>query len=416
MKRLFGISLLAVAATVGFSSVSKASVWETRAHWSLDYEMKFGAFIAQTPLDIFQRQDTPYGNMPTDCADAAYTLRIIFASQEGLPVNFASSVGPLSNEMRDFDNLPDGPQRIRAFINRVRAKTDTGTLMNETYSIAVNRQSVRPGTMLIRSPTFAAGASSTYQSGHAYIIQSVPANGILRLISSTVPIAVRELMVRNGIVFAPMNKMGGFRAWKWSDSNQRPYASEEQFTFAKWRPDSFRDTQLWWNWQTTVVQHLRTRPSTATEDLNLEVENMNAVLSERARMVTDAWNLYQKRYGGRGCMNDSDYEDYSTPSRDSGIQTEIQYLDVAIRRYAYEVMRRGDSIEARNQMYAKIRFPIDAFGNTISAKEVRDAFIVNKTKVLMISEPEHSPAVRWGFEVLPENQAPCPNRISKYLR
>lgn len=225
---------------ISFAATSEAAVWTTRAQWSEQKEKEFAKFINELPLDFFSRPGTPYSGIATDCADAAYVLRTIFAYENGLPVDFENwEKKDLSNTTSNYDHLEAGLPRLKKFMSDLRWSTDTSTLLRETYPIAINRDSVRPGSMFLHMPKKGEGPK-VYASAHVFYIQNVSASGLVTYISSTVPVAVRNLNARNGYVFTPFNVNSGYRAWKWPNTGTqavetRLHGSLEQFRLGNWK-------------------------------------------------------------------------------------------------------------------------------------------------------------------------------------
>lgn len=394
---------LILASLMFGASSAHAAVWETRNRWSLEYEARFGQFIRDIDLEIFRRPGSPWAGIPTDCADLAYTLRIIFAAQEGLPVRFQGGKGPLSNEINDFDSISDPVKRVRKFIAHVNYYTSTFSLTNDTYPIAINRQSLHPGTLFLH-PMGSQQVPLTYRPGHAYYIQDVAENGIIRYLSSTVPAKVRGLDVRNGILFAPMEQTGGYRAWIWPDSNQRPFLSGEQFEMGGWRPKSYRDYNLWGAWQEAIIARISSRPATAQEQFNAQYENILGLVKNRVLAVNEGWKVYLQKYSPGQCMSAKDYDSYSTPTRDQKLQSELQDFEIATSYYAAAL---GTTPE---EVYSRIRFQVIR-GKVIDLNQIRRALLTDTA--LVISEPEHSPEVRWGLEE--QGRWPCPERAKSYV-
>lgn len=424
------ISRILVTGALAFAATSEAAVWETRAQWSERAESEFAKFINELPLDFFSRPGTPYSDIPTDCADAAYVLRTIFAYERGLPVDYMNWDGKdLSNHTNDFDKYEAGIPRLRRFLNQVRLSTDTGTLLRETYPIAINRASVRPGAMFLHSPRRGEGPK-VYASAHVFYVQNVSSSGLVTYISSTVPVAVRNLNARNGYVFTPFNENSGYRAWKWPGTmNQaletRLNGSEEQFRLGNWRTFSElpmgsdggrsalqRQMQVW---TAAVRERIKGsgsgRAINPTEELNAVIGNILGGVNDRIKIVQDGWRAYQRNYGGRGCMNEGDYDNYSTPSRDTRIQHELMYLEPAATRY---VRSKGATNvkTALRRLYAQYRFEVMP-GVYADLNQITEAFMT--TKAISISEPEHPPLARWGLTgTMVKSQWACPQRASQY--
>lgn len=388
MRRILPVFLFLVIA-----QSASAAVWPTTNRWSMAYEEKFSEMIAQVSMGVFTDPNSAWKGISTDCADAAYTLRVIFAARNGLPVNFSG----LSNETSQFDSISDSTQRVRRFITAVNLATNTRTIVNDTYPIAINRRAIRAGALFVH-PEGGASVHITYRPGHVYYLRDVADNGVITYFSSTVPAMVRNMDVRYGISFAPYYRTSGYRAWKWPDSSERPNYSEEQYSMAGWSANQFGNWELADRWQAAIQQRLASRGATDYERMDAAAKNAMSAIRSRATIVQAGWRVYQSRYGGQGCMSAADYDGYSTPTRDVKIQEELQNF----RTYA---QRAGGLAQASARYRVEI-LP----GYTVSINDLWDAFM--SRKVLAVSEPEHSPEVRWGLAE--QGQWPCPHRRKQY--
>lgn len=402
---------------------AKASVWQTTRHWDLGAEQEFGEWIRLLPLDVFSNPQSRYHGISTDCGDAAYVLRIIFAYEHGLPVRFQNSPD-LSNSTTRFDSLAAGSPlrgklsaRIRSFIDLVRNRTSTEALANDTYPIEISRQSLRSGAMLLHAASnHDASVPATYRSGHVYYIQSVNyQNGMIRYMGSTVPEAVRSLSVRYGTWYVPQETDSGYRAWKWPDSYDQPFASNEQFRIGDWRPRSFGEGHLEESWQEAVQARIRSRKITPSENYAAVESNLRSALQERSTAVLEGWDYYAKNYSAGQCMEEPDYEDYSTPSRDTKLQKELNYYRTASIGYL-ELMRKNGQVRSDVSFKDQVRGMFERFvfepipGTKMNYLQLWKAFMTDT--VYDISEPEHSPKVRWGLT--PQGRWPCPERRAQY--
>lgn len=405
------LAMALMALTGLMTSAAHAAVWTTEARWSPAAEAKFGEFIRRLDLKIFEKETGDWGRIPTDCADAAYTLRIIFAYENRLPVSFRTWQGVMSNSTNEFDDIADPVKRVRKFIAKVNYYTSTRTLVNDTYPIAIRRGVVQPGILFLH-PQGNESVPLTYRAGHVYYLQNVADNGIIRYISSTVPAAIRPLDPRNGIIFSPMDRDGGYRAWVWPDSSARPNYSEEQFEIAGWQPRAYRDGHAWYRWSDAIKERVRTRQPTPEEDIRAQLENLTVVVNNRAKVVQAGWGLYRANYNPGQCMNEKDYDAYSTPTRDVKVQIELQHFELAARRYVNSMGDAWGRDEASRlaQFNRKVFFEVLP-GVKVNVGDLNRAFLTETA--LQISEPEHAPEVRWGLSE--QGRWPCPERAKAYV-
>lgn len=412
--------LLILALSIFYTAHSRASVWVANNQWNMAYEEQFSQWIQTLPLDVFNNVNSKYYGIPTDCANAVYTLRIAFAYEHSLPIQFSKA--DLNNSNSKFDSLSDQEivdtktsatrisPRLRAFIDYVRNNTGTYSLPFDTYPVQINRQYVRPGLMFVHASS-GDNVPLTYRSGHVYYLQDVAENGMIKYIGSTVPRAVRPLAARYGIVFAPQEKGSGYRAWKWPNSNERPGYSEEQFTFANWKAAQYGNVTLWNNWQEAIQSRIRVRKITPEENFRAADANLRAALQERVTAVQEGWKYYSSNYASGQCVRGDDYESFSTSTRDVKIQQQLQDYEEHAKAYV-QTLRRGffKSSESRlKKIYSQ--FQIQVLPEvTVNFLQLWDAFMTEK--VLAISEPEHAPLVRWGLKA--QGRWPCPERAKQY--
>lgn len=406
LRNLVALILILSAVTIFASPAARADVWETKRQWDDQADEEFAQWIKGLRMDIFTAADSPYRGIPTDCAKAVYTLRMIFAYEHGLPVNFTSGQG-LTNETKQFDQIPEGLPRLLKFMSFVRAHVDTRSLVEDSYPVKINRQFVRSGAIFLHPAT--KDAPITYQAGHVYYIQDVYENGMVRYFSSTVPSAVRDLQPRIDITFAPFGKSGGFRAFKRPNSNERPgFDDVDQFSLAHWRPNGWHDGNLWVNWSKAIRRRLQLRPATVDEELHAKIENVDGYIKERTHLVERSWRVYQSKYHGQACMSAGDYDSYSTPTRDVKIQNEL--IDLKIAAVNYLVARTGTwSQAALETLFARYQWEVLP-GVKVDVNHLWTTF--ETRVVLAISEPEHSPEVRWGLQS--QDVWPCPQHKGQY--
>ena len=406
--------VLAASVAMTLSTVSHAAVWETTRQWDDAAEQEFGIWIRNLKMDIFKNPSSPYHDIATDCAHAAYTLRIIFASEHGLPIKLESTPDvDLSNDNPQFDSQPTQIAKVRRFIGLMKMHKNTDTLVDDTYPIAINRKTVHSGALFLNPANPGKDVPLSYRAGHVYYIQDVYDNGMVKYMSSTVPEAVRDLEPRYGITFAPFGTDGGYRAWKRPNTTVQPGESLEQFKFAHWFPKAYLHRgsmgSLWVRWQAEIVNRLARREMTVKEKMAYIIENVRAIVKERNFLVQSGWKLYQTKYHGNQCLSKADYDDYSTPTRDVKLQNELSDLrEVAsiVAQSTFSWSGGGDVAS----VFAQYKFEVMP-GKTVDLNQLYDTFMTDKT--LVISEPEHSPAVRWGLAA--QGKWPCPNRAKEYF-
>jgi hypothetical protein len=400
-KMLF-ISLISLTAVTGH-----AVVWDTLAAWDDEQDAAFTQWIETLTMNIFTDKASPYYGVATDCGEAAYVLRAIFAYQNGLPIDFVGDqAGDLNNSSTRFDSVNDGDERFLAFVKYLKGHVNTETLVNDSYPIAINRNFLKAGALFLHPKSSNPKVSVTFRDGHVYYVQGVMPNGMIRYFSSTVPARARQLQQRIDITFMPFETTGGYRAW---NRPGNPGESAEQFHMGGWRANDFRDQDgLWETWQAAIHQRLAQRPATINEKFNAKLFNVEGYVRERDELVRLSWALYQNKYHGNACMNAQDYDDYSTPARDVKIQSELEDLKTATQAYLTSIGRAA-SDQNVSGIFAQYSFSVA--GQTVNLNQIWTTF--ETSVVLAISEPEHSPQVRWGLET--QAHWPCPERAKNYV-
>lgn len=128
-------------------SIGQAAVWQHDHEWTEHDENAYAEWVkTKFNPEIFWRTGA-YPNVSTDCADAVYGMRMIYAFENKLPFVIRSGGGFLSNETSRYDAIQDPRARFRAFMKNVMDITNTTTLSDDTYPIEISREAITPGTM-----------------------------------------------------------------------------------------------------------------------------------------------------------------------------------------------------------------------------------------------------------------------------
>ncbi len=325
-----------------------AAVWQTKQQWNQEWENKFSEWIrTEYTTDIFMTGR--YRGIPTDCADAVYASRAIFAFENGLPFAVRDLTGSLrktkliTNEMSRFDKYPAGVPRLKKFLIYIFDMTNTKSISYDSYPVAINRESVKPGIAWIRARrtarNFFTGVSSTVQPGHAEVVKYVKDTGVIFTISSTVPQGLRHLKVTSGLVFRPTNTKVGLRKMKSPDQyykkeSELPNYSLEQYKLG-YNKKGKADLK---SWTTAVRNKLKLRDESREEMLQRYADNICAKIKERAAEVIKGENYRRKI---RRCMNEREYDLYSTPSRDKKIKDAVKELMETKYKWFYTKKKMG---------------------------------------------------------------------------
>ena len=92
-KQFLLLFLLMTLGSLGITT-TQASIWESTKIWTIEEEDRYSNWVKENwKADIFINPDSPYFAIPTDCADAAYAMRIIYAFENKLPFKIYSRAG-----------------------------------------------------------------------------------------------------------------------------------------------------------------------------------------------------------------------------------------------------------------------------------------------------------------------------------
>lgn len=403
------LPLLVVLFLFPFNYAS-AAVWNAQHQWDDNWEKRYQQWVKKNWTDdIFMNPAKPiYYKYETDCADASYAMRAMFAYEHKLPFLVRNPQRPgamISNDMSKWDNLPQG-KRMRAFLDFLADSTDTRALSHATYPIAL--ADIKPGDIYV-----APGV-------HSYQIVEVTETGIAEVMASTTPKTARFMLRTPSFPFyVPESDrmLDGYRRFKQpqrirQSAKQQPGYSDEQFRLAK-------DVDFDYVAFTDIISRkLGSRPEKPDEKTMRLLLALCMYANDRSVYVYDAlWHLQQMRQEGRQCMTKREYYDYSTPSRDKRLK---MFFD-SVRRHIDRVGRFDP--RSRPARWAKAVFAIDE-PPAGELKHLNDFCMVQMTlgeelymslrelrKNLegghLVSDPHAPLQYRWGIEKRPY-QASCP--------
>ncbi len=308
-----------------FPIISLASVWETTNYWDQNWESKFSEWMKlEVSRNIFKNPQSKWNGTKTDCADAAYAMRIIFSFENGLPFQMKNPSGArpvdgevakfLTNETNAFDNYEAGPKRVIRFIEYIGDSVGTEHLAyHDTYSTTV--QNINAGHIYI------------YQYGggtrHTYIVKDRLLDGNLILYWSTVPKAPRKLARKKGMPSGFTGRPWGFKRFKQPEFYNANYvytedtaASKEQYKILeKVGKRKVNDV---------IKKMLQLEEEDLYTGIQKYVDNACDALKDRVEVIKITEDFLQRKSGR--CMTEAEYNDYSTPGRDSAIATTISTL------------------------------------------------------------------------------------------
>jgi len=379
-----------------FCTQAQASVWNTENQWSKEWEDRYSQWV-KTDWDeqFFAKPDTPFTGLKLDCADAVYSMRIIYSYLNKLPFAMNDPSGGkkhITNEMSRFDDLPP-EKRIRSFLEFIYDIASTHSLPEDTYSAPIHRDSVRSGS-LIRTDE---------KSHHSWTIKQVLPTGIPHLIFSSRP-AKNVLLVRIGqpsmeFTFAGQldpSRHAGFRNFRRIEDLDKP----------EWQVQGYSDEQYRFpydQWQSIVKKRLAVVEESGGALLTRELELACTNARERVGNVNEGLEFLAK--AGNRCLEASEYDDYSTPSRDLRLKNSFEELRdsfSALEANPSEfsklprklVLQVQDVLSDSSWTSAQNRFcPVEITeGHFLSLGEIRRRSLENKLSI----NPHDSIDYRWG--------------------
>jgi hypothetical protein len=299
------------------------AVWPVTARWDQAAELRYSQWVEDHFHSEFFYRDTPYELIATDCADAAYGMRMVFAFENNLPYAIrqpGDAARLITQASSRFDHLPAGLIRFRAFMNWIMSITNTATLVRDTYPVSIERGQIRPGIIYLTSRT------------HAMQIVSLTQSGVIRYLESTAPREVRPMRSMLGFPHqVPADPRAGansdgFRRFKTPQDYGKserllPGYGDEQFEQAR---RFGRETLPFYEWMQT---RLAIEPE---EPRQLARRSMFAICEltyDRASAVDEAQEvLLELRQQGRRCMNAAEFDEHSTPTRDRLLMRAFEHL------------------------------------------------------------------------------------------
>lgn len=292
-----------------------AAVWKHDKEWDGRWEKHYQHWVQThwTPDKFMNASRPDYFLIPHDCADAVYLMRMIFAYENKLPFAIkdpANTSRTISNKMTRWDSEKDPVKRLRKFINYVNLAVGTRSIANDTYPVAL--ADIKPGDVYVTPGT------------HSYQITQITDTGVPVIMSSTTPMGPKFLARLTSFpFFVPEDKSyrDGYRRFIQPQNlrkplNKQPGFSLEQFELAKAKDNNFI------YFTDVMAKKLGKRPETREEKSERLINALCSFAKERTSYVTSA--IYYigniRKNTKRRCMDATEYEYYSTPSRDKRLR------------------------------------------------------------------------------------------------
>jgi hypothetical protein len=380
--------------------ITLAEVWQDTHEWDQSYETAYSQWFEKNVTPTFFTQGK-YGGIKTDCADAAYYTRAIFAYENGLPFEYSilGSQKPVTNRTARYDDTPEGLPRLKMFFEKMADYVSTQSLHLDTYPVAVRPEYIKPGTVVNHRSTGFLGTVTH----HVDMVQTVNNNGHIVYISSTLPADIRELTLTYSLRSQPEDEKTqrqGFRSWFWPQNRGKKMDvnlgySTEQYTASN-STSNYRDSSVrtFNDFDSFVKQRLKTKNISQAELEQQAAIEVCTQFSARVGIIKSG-DVYKSRIGHR-CMNAREYDDYSTPTRD----TRLRQLT---EKYIINFIGREENRSATSNLY-KIK---DKLNNFCQEQEIIDGQFMSFYDFLKImvenptslsSNPNVSIEARWGLK------------------
>ena len=399
MKPAFYIPFLAL-----FSTTAYAGVWNTSNTWDESWEQKYSEWVqSDWDVDFFEKAG-PLQGLKTDCADAVYSARVIFAAGNGLPFVMMDPTGGkkrITNEMSRFDKEVDGGKRLRSFLRYLYGVASTQSTPNDTYPVAVNRKSVKSGALILTDK----------KSHHTWLIKEVLPKGIPHLVFNSRPAQVklkrRIGQPTTGFTFQGSldpTRHAGFRAFRKPEDIGKPVFkvpgySEEQYKIPLK------------TWMKTVQSKLALVQEAPDQQMKRLWDEVCQNAKERIQAVKDGFDFLSKLVP-KVCLNATQYDDYSTPNRDQRLRESFELLDEMYLGLG------ADAQQVEERTLRDVEAALDVSKDSQSTCRIgyRDgveiglAEVYRRIKNGLISDNPHDPIqIRWGESKGPSERAKrCP--------
>jgi hypothetical protein len=354
-------------------------VWEVGdRRWTAEEEYRFARWVEDNITeDFFIRY-----KIPTDCADAVYAMRWIYARINHLPAAATKKDGKLIGHWStDWKHLPTHPEwyqdeRFRAALDYLLPKTWTGTLPFDTYPIRISPDSVTPGTLFLLTESHTGIIAHVFLDGsHAHPLQTW---------ESALPVKIQKLSLRYFFSARPDSKSGSglvkFRwpvsengEWKYLAVQEHPFYSEEQYAsgFCKGYTDFVE----------AVARRIDPVNYAPMEKVRKVMGTVTRLLKERVPITLEG---YQQCLNG-DCPEGSElWEIHNTEGRDATIILLMDHL--------------AQVIESNHLDREMLKRMMEAIPIAISNDRSVSFYHVYQSYLWLSPHPEDSIEARWGLK------------------
>lgn len=397
----FGITLFRPA-------LASAAVWTATQSWSPSQEAAYQNWVRTSWTKNVFDNEGPLQGVVLDCADAVYSMRLLYAYENKLPfaVKDPSSNRIISNDMNRFNSISGADQRFRAFALFLYDVLGTSTLNEDSYPVAMNRGAVHAGVFL----------KTDKASHHSWTVQDIDRAGIPYLLFASRP-ARTTLLDRHyyptaGFLWGQQDAEGnqissalqipgdiksgaGFRMYRYAEDLLKP----------EWQVPGYSTEQFQMNmisWAHAMQRALQVSAETSEE-------RVTRLIGEACKEASDRVSVVQAavRAQGSQCFNASQYDDYSTPSKDSrsvGVFRELALAASSSSNLSTSTRARAQSIVGGSDDGSYCSLKISSSERLSLGRAVSLAL-----RGKWSSNPNDTLRARWGLESSPSARAAaCP--------
>lgn len=459
---------------LAFSSLSfgSKSPWRiTQVRWTEYHEEQYGAFVATIGAAVEKRQcgslstcmkstaNFYFGSDPkelsfyADCADLPYYLRAYFAWKNGLPFSFVSEVA--ARPGTEGENTSDlrYSRRGNYVVKRIRIETgddainilnsyipghissasfrmsgvEEGPMLSDFYPTNINRESIRPGTIIYDPNGHVATVYKVTPEGRVFYIDAHPDNSITSgMFTSKFARSIPDhgAGFKN---FRPLTLVGAHDNGDGvyiggqivaTPNDQIPNFGIEQFYGTNGNSSNWKKASFTINGKTLdFLEYVRIKLTLGTKNLNplsdfkLLTNDICSSLKDRITAVNEAsassidrephpFRLPTNIYG-----TDGSWEAYATPSRDARLK--VSFVDLL--NQAKSLIKRFQSQDPTLAYYGE-NLAVDLYRVYITeAKNCQFSYKTSDGKRVLLDlesarqrlfdmsfDPYHCIELRWG--------------------
>jgi hypothetical protein len=311
---------------------SWSSVWDHHQEWDSNWEQKYSSWVQQSwHKEMFSLRTladgkpNPYFGLRMDCADTVYVMRAVFAYENGLPFITVDPTAPLSrisNKMSRWDHL-NPEQRFKPFMVYIFGLLSTRSLPFDTYPVSLNQGHVRPGQLIL----------TTRQNHHAWTIKEILPVGIPWLIFNSRVGAGTSLVLQERRSWPNPHWVFEGNKSPSGHAGIRAFRLPEHLGLPPWEVPGYSEDQ----YQIPLVAWNKTAKERLAQELEAPEQELKRLLqvvcdgaTSRVQVVQEALSYKQSN---PGCLNFSQYDNFSTPNRDKRVYDDLLSLRQSFVEY-----------------------------------------------------------------------------------